>query len=262
MITLATDPQATKEKSDLGGFTRQESEATSSSPPPAYTPPQSVIARPVNNLYICESQTAIKGNWIVDPNIVTPKLLMPEVPEGERLENLHLEGCYSSVKARLSLVSDTETKSYLYAGSTHGNVTIHIVSDASQGNEDRHDFLSSQDHRLNQSFHLKLVNHYASITVYIPRDFRGPVSFENQMGSTNFSEAVTQHLRHLGKQNGIGKVFIGDIKDFGEADSEPWQGDEMVIRNEYARIRVYYADEASPPSSGLKGFIGSIFGFL
>lgn len=108
-----------------------EKELPAAPAPPAYSPAASSSAPTtprVNHLYIIESRNPIKGIWTVDPNIRTPPLLLPEVPEGEQLENLHLECFYAAITAHLSLISDVPTRSDLTAVSTHGSITIHIVS--------------------------------------------------------------------------------------------------------------------------------------
>lgn len=122
--------------------------------------------------------------------------------------------------------------------------------------------IARKDSRLNQSFRLTLKNRYAINTVYLPRDFRGPVHSKTVYGATIFSEAVQQNLRDFGKQDGVGKAFIGELGGYGEDKSAPWDGDELILTNEHGRNLVYFADEANAPLFGKKGLFGSLFGGL
>jgi len=239
------------DKSDLNSAAPPDSQPLINAPPPYADPnlssssaagPSGVNPLRVNHLYIIEKNASVKGDWTVDPNFRIPPLLRPKPEEGERLENIHLESYNNSVNAKLALVSDTPTKSYLFVGSHNSSSTVNIV------------------HRVNQKFNLKIKNHNSSNYVYIPRDFQGPISFKNNNGTNVFSEAITQNLRQFGKQNGVGRAFIGDLAGYGESESDVWEGDELVVENENGRNAIYYSDEADP-SGGKRGFIATLFGY-
>jgi len=240
MSIPANDPSSPigKEKSIRESYAPQ----SPTEAPPSYASIASPSTQRVNHLYISDYDVAIKGTWHVDPNLRIPPPMLPKVKDGERMDNFHIETRDAITSVNLKLESDTPTKSYLYVKSRDRRITVNIIS------------------RSNQRFHLTVKNRDSSITVLIPRDFYGPVSYINRDSSTIFSEAITHNLTPLGQQKQSGTAFIGQFEGsgYGKQMGELWRGDELALKNRDAKIWVYYADEEVPPCIK-KGFFEKLF---
>lgn len=118
--------------------------------------------------------------------------------------------------------------------------------------------------RQNQRFHLKAESSHGSVTVYIPLDFEGPLTYNTgDHGSIKFSEAIQQRLAHFGGPGGVHKAFIGSLEASGFADVDDdseWTGDELYLSTTYGSIKVYYTSEGQEPGSGGVGFFKRFFG--
>lgn len=115
---------------------------------------------------------------------------------------------------------------------------------------------------MNQRFNLTLKGRNAPITVFIPRDFRGMVHYSNRKSTVTFSDAILETLTPFGQQKGTDRAFIGDLANSGYGDSrreKAWDGDELVLVNRNAKIKVFYTGEVEPPAPK-KGFFATIFG--
>ncbi|KAG9028480.1 hypothetical protein FRB95_006422 [Tulasnella sp. JGI-2019a] len=242
-----------------------ESGATNEAPPsygdatgrrgmPTPVPCREVEAsRPrVNNIYIKEKNSGVKGEWIIDPDITVPLSLLPEVEEGEERVNLRLHSNNGSVAGKVRLIGDQPTKSYLHASAHNGSVQMKILS------------------RQNQKFNLKAHSHNGNVTVSIPIDFEGPVTCTTKNGSVKFSQAIQQRLTQLGRSDKTRKAFIGslptseqnttDAKD--KNDLEAWSGDELILSSANGNLRIDYTQEGSDEtgSGGLKDFLRRFMG--
>lgn len=110
------------------------------------------------------------------------------------------------------------------------------------------DTSSHQVSRQNQRFRLKAHSVNGSVTVFIPSDFEGPVTFSTLNGSTTFSQPIKKRLAHFGGADGTNKAFIGSVEGSGFADLDKegesaWRGDELELSSEYGSIKVYCAEE-------------------
>ncbi|KAG8864075.1 hypothetical protein FRB96_006948 [Tulasnella sp. 330] len=224
---------------DESGAFRQETakpsitSASSSVLPPAYTRSAGTLSSDhrntdirVNFLHIREKWTPIDGAWTVDPNVHVPPGLLAEVKPKKRMHNLNLCSHHRQVRALLTLASEAPTKSHLVAKSSHGSVIVDIVA-----------------------FYLTAESKHGSVTVYLPRDFEGPIAFRYGYSKTMFSDELLARLILLGQSNGKGTAFIGDLGKFGEGKRdksgryEHWYGDELVISTKYRQAKICYSDE-------------------
>ncbi|KAG8864113.1 hypothetical protein FRB96_006987 [Tulasnella sp. 330] len=194
-----------------------------------------VITAPrVNHIYIKEQNGYhnAKVGWTIDPTIRVPPSLLASLEEGEARANLRLHTQVGSVTAKVRLISDQPTKSFLYASSEHGSVTV----------------------KINQHFKLKMDSQNGTITAQIPSDFEGPVTFEMTNGSLKFSELVQRRVAHYSFSEKTGKAFIGDWTTSGYADLgddvEAWGGDELILSLENGNIRIEYAQESPEMAPG------------
>lgn len=95
--------------------------------------------------------------------------------------------------------------------------------------------------RRNQTFHLEASSWSDDVKVYIPRDFRGPVSLTNDSSKgLKYSDAVAQHLTHVGTL-----AFIGALEGSGFDTPDNWLGDELRLGTHNGAARVYFNDEES-----------------
>ncbi|KAG8982915.1 hypothetical protein FRB94_007699 [Tulasnella sp. JGI-2019a] len=186
----------------------------------------------VNHICIKEQTNSVKGEWTIDPNVRVPASLMAGMQEGEERVNLALHSKNGSVAGKIRLISDLPSKSFIYASSQNGSVTMKFPV------------------RHNQRFYLKAHSQNGSVTARIPPDFQGPVTFMTKNGSLKFSDRVEKRLAHLTRSDNAGKAFIGSWEASGNADigaggGEDWAGDELVLSSEGGSIRIEYADEPS-----------------
>jgi len=221
--------------------------------PPPYTPPSPAedVSPRFNHIYIQQRNHAISGEWTIDPNVRVPESLLHNLPKGAERENLFLESHDYSVSIRLKLISDgpEPTRSTLRAASHDGTVTVKILS------------------RANQRFRLSAESKDGHVSVWIPRDFEGPVTFTNVDGTTRFSDAVSKRLAHFSTSGKGGKAFIGSWSTSGfEATAGVegrWMGDELVLGSNDGNVTVSYTDEDTVLSSRAQtGGGGGVFSFL
>ncbi|KAG8997343.1 hypothetical protein FRB94_007698 [Tulasnella sp. JGI-2019a] len=203
-----------------------------------------------NHLYISENRAPIKGSWTVDPSMHVPQGLLPQVKnKKKKLDNLNFYSHQKQVHATLTLAGGREpTKSFLSAQSKQGPVTVEITS------------------RTNQRFHLTAVSKRSHVTVYIPRDFEGPITFKYTKIPPHFSEGLLPQLTLFGRDNTQGTAFVGDWSKFGNGPKgkdgryDHWNGDELVVSAKRGLLRVCYTDEPreeiKPPQGLLSRLVG------
>ncbi|KAG8897781.1 hypothetical protein FRB99_007926, partial [Tulasnella sp. 403] len=169
--------------------------------PPAYTPrnlnPEASGSRPprLNLVYIQEKHSPVEGEWTIDPNVAVPPALMPVISSGEAIYNARLVSEHRPVTAKLNLISDAPCTCRILAQSKHKLVTVVILQ------------------RINQSIQLTANSKHGGATVYLPRDFQGPIT---TIGSKlEFSPAVQQCVTVFSKKDGVGRAFMGrwDVRD-------------------------------------------------
>ncbi|KAG9044248.1 hypothetical protein FS837_008567 [Tulasnella sp. UAMH 9824] len=206
-----------------------------SSPPPYSTagpsspPPTSPPSARVNHLYLNKNGDSVNESYTVDVNLVVPSQLLPDVADGEALDNLKLVSYYGSVTADVALVGQGTKRASLVADSKHGNVKFKLLS------------------RSNCAFRLVAQSYHGGVRVYLPRDFVGPISSSTDYGSLNLSDGVKQNYTPFSEDKGAAKGFIGDWSGSGYGDviqaGTEWTGDELITSSKHGRVRVYYIDE-------------------
>lgn len=120
--------------------------------------------------------------------------------------------------------------------------------------------------RTNQHFHLTAKSKRSHVTIYLPRDFEGPITFKYKRITPHFSDDLLQQMTLFGRDNKQGTVFVGDWSKFGNGPRgkdgryDHWAGDELVVTTKRGLIRVCYADEpreeVKPPQGILKWLVG------
>lgn len=108
----------------------------------------------------------------------------------------------------------------------------------------------------NQRIYLKCGSHNADVTVHIPYDFDGPVTWTNgPRGSTIFSPQVKARLTEFQPEGRRGKAFIARRTTNGRGsssgssatrNSSGWSGDALVLGSHSGKINIVYTEEADP----------------
>ncbi|KAG9027490.1 hypothetical protein FRB95_007670 [Tulasnella sp. JGI-2019a] len=185
----------------------------------------------VNILHIHEKHQPIIGAWIVDPGMHVPLGLLTDVKLKKRMDNLNLYSRHKQIRAQLTLASESPTKSFLTMETHHGPITVDIGT------------------RTNQRFHLSATSKHGSVTVYLPRDFEGPISFRYKKIPPQFSEELQPRMTLIGRDNTQGIAFVGDLSKFGNGCKdkigryEHWNGDELVVATKHRAAMICYSDE-------------------
>ncbi|KAG9050161.1 hypothetical protein FS837_007460 [Tulasnella sp. UAMH 9824] len=238
--TLKSDPPAQEPVvREDSGFTNPPpyNSAGPSSPPPT-SPPS---AR-VNHLYIYRHNDSVRGSYTVDVDLVIPPQLLPNPVPGEALHNLKLASNNGGVTGDVVLVGRGDKRASLVAESKNGGVKFKVLS------------------RRSCPFRLVAQSSNGAVTVYIPRDFIGPITSTTDNGGLDLSDAIKQTYYAFSEDGKATKGFIGDWTSSGYGDilqsGGEWVGDELVVGSKNGRVKVYYIDELNAASGG---FFSSLF---
>ncbi|KIO21614.1 hypothetical protein M407DRAFT_28822 [Tulasnella calospora MUT 4182] len=219
-----------------------------SNPPPYNTagpsspPPTSPPSARVNHLSIYRHNDSVRGSYTVDVDLVVPPQLLPDAVPGEALNNLKLTSNNGSVTADVVLVGRGDKRASLLAESKNGSVKFKVLS------------------RRDCPFRLVAQSSNGTVTVYIPRDFIGPITSSTDNGGLDLSDAVKPNYYPFSEDRKAVKGFIGDWTSSGYGDilqsGAEWTGDELVVGSKNGRVKVYYIDELNAVGGG---FFSSLF---
>jgi hypothetical protein len=83
-----------------------------------------------------------------------------------------------------------------------------------------------------------------TITVYLPRNFCGPVTLKSDIGNKSISKQVQSNFAIFSQHGGLLRGFIGEYNGtgYGEAGTE-WKGDQLFAQSSVGTISVKYLDE-------------------
>ncbi|KAG8910529.1 hypothetical protein FRC02_007136, partial [Tulasnella sp. 418] len=110
--------------------------------------------------------------------------------------------------------------------------------------------------RQNQKFRLKATSHNGAVTIKLPDDFEGPVSFSTCNGCVRFSPRLQAKLVTFAKDRKAGKAFIGDWESagYGDGDHVDWNGDELIVGTKNGSLYVGFNDELTGGEMFFKTF--------
>ncbi len=102
----------------------------------------------------------------------------------------------------------------------------------------------------NQAVDIKVYTHNARATVYLPRNFRGPITAGTVHGGITFSSEIQKNLTVFSEVDGTRKAFLGEHAEtrYG-VDGLDWDGDQLEIGSKNAGVKVYYVDDLDCASS-------------
>jgi len=225
--------------------------------PPPYTSsdPSSSIqfvlpenTKPSNFASFSQKHKSVKGTYILDPSQEVPSDWLPPLPEGETEKtrsNFHAHSVHGSVTSDLYLLNKPilrdRKKVLLSVSSKHSPVSMSIHRDGPS-----------------PPFVLKASSKHASVTVKIPRSFKGSVTAIINHGRVSMSDAVSAQASVFSDVNGVKRFFVGDLNTRNEAAD-----DEMFLENVHGSIKISFDDEDHMPGVAVKsakGIFSRMFG--
>ncbi|KAF7350169.1 hypothetical protein MVEN_01319400 [Mycena venus] len=250
-----TPPAYSNSQSDAQPVTKAKPTDTSLPPIPA--------VKPTNFVSLSRGNNSIKGTYVIDPCIKIPQPMLPPLAADETeatRRNMHLHTSNGSIDVDLFVVGDGKYKQKVNISlkSSNGSIVARLVRyiDAL--------LISAQSVLNNRSvqntpaiisppINLKAQTSSGTVTIHVPRGFRGPVLLTTRNGSVRFSDTLSADLTTFNEVNHTRRYFIGDFSDWTETDqSEGWMGDELGIETSNGNIELQYAAEASS-DTGSKG---------
>ncbi|KAG8975240.1 hypothetical protein FRC05_006183 [Tulasnella sp. 425] len=225
--------------------------------PPPYdaagpsSPPTGPPSARVNHLYIHRKNDGVRGNYTVDVDLVVPPQLLPDPAPEETMDNLRLSSNNGNVNADVALVGRGDKRASLVAKSKNGNVKFKLVSSIDSTTARKgsvtYNCDDSQLSRHSCSFRLVAESSNGNVTVYLPRDFTGPVTSSTDNGGLDLSNAIKQNYTPFSEDKKVAKGFIGDWSSSGYGEAmqagAEWTGDEVVAGSKNGRVKLYYIDE-------------------
>jgi len=228
-------------------------------PPPSYTqfravqasaePPSIVHPTPMpracNYLSLYRPNSPIKGIYTLDPNLYIPSSLLPPLGRGEsesNRKNLKLMSANGAIDVEIFLLGQGPSRrTTMDVKSSNGSVHVKLNAPTNPRNP----------------FHLFASSCNGSVTVRLPRSFRGLLTTTAMHGSINISHGLTELLTTFSEINSTRRCFVGDLSEWVE-DEQGWKGDEVAIDTKNGKVNVLYTDEALTPSGTAKGFFSRV----
>ncbi|KAH7909843.1 hypothetical protein BJ138DRAFT_181323 [Hygrophoropsis aurantiaca] len=191
------------------------------------------------------------GRYTIDPCMIIPPHFLPALGPDETEEarkNLSIHSSHGSVTADIWLMasqprdlSTPQKRTLLCLRSDYGSVTTTIDGD--------------QDIA---PFKLEINAPHGTVSVALPRAFRGLLTLTTIHGSVSLSPIFTGNTTTLSQVNHVRRYFVGDFPIDSESE---WDGNEVVVESTHSRIRIKYIDEgAAENKSAGGGFFSRLFG--
>ncbi|KAJ7036703.1 hypothetical protein C8F04DRAFT_463730 [Mycena alexandri] len=257
--TVADDPPPayTNDSSDNDSKSPPPPPGTAESlPPPFLSVPNT--AKPTNFLSLSRGNQPIKGTYVIDPRIKIPQFLLPALAADETestRRNAFLHTSNGSIDVALFVVGDGDHKQ-----------KVNVLLKSSNGSIVAKLHTSDTSTRPPVKVCAKSSN--GTVTIHLPRSFRGPVTLRTNNGTARFSDAVAADLITFTEANRTRRSFIGDFADWTDQPAE-WVGDEVEVETSNGNIRLQYVDGGDETNGGggeegkgkNKGtFLGRLFG--
>ncbi|KAF7343858.1 hypothetical protein MSAN_01967100 [Mycena sanguinolenta] len=239
-------------------------------PPPAYADSQKTPAagpvndslapiplpdsvKPINFLSLSRGNTSIKGKYVIDPRIKIPQCMLPPLSEDETeatRKNVLLHTSNGSIDADVFVIGDVDFKQKVHMSvkTSNGAVVVRVHASAAP----------------RPPMHIKARSSNGSVTLHIPRSFRGPVTIRTSNGSVRFSDSISTHLTTFSEVKKTRRCFIGDYTDWTD-QPEGWIGDELDLETSNGTVKLQYDVEPNANASNVgspkgKGLLAKLFG--
>ncbi|KAF7343695.1 hypothetical protein MSAN_01949400 [Mycena sanguinolenta] len=206
--------------------------------------------RPMNFLSISRGNTSIKGKYVIDPRIKIPQAMLPPLAEDETeatRRNVFLDSIYGNIDADIFVVGDGDLKQNFVSmlmKSTNGSVVVRVHASAAP----------------RPPIHIKATSTYGSVTLHVPRSFRGPATIRTTYGSVRISDSLSAELTTFSEVKQTRRCFIGDYADWAE-QPEGWTGDEIDVETTNGNVKLQYdVEQPNVGSPKGKGLFAKLFG--
>ncbi|CAG7847319.1 SubName: Full=Uncharacterized protein {ECO:0000313/EMBL:CCA72045.1} [Serendipita indica DSM 11827] len=184
-------------------------------PPAGLAIPEVPLPTPLpraTNYHAEKTNREIKGVYVLDTAMQIPPAILANMSSGffglgkKEPENLNLYTSYGPIEADLILLS-----------------------------------------RINaQPVKVKAKSGYGNMTVYLPRDFNGPLKYKTGWGTVTFSEGMRPFVHQFSGNMG----YLGDWNVAGFSDYKTWNGDELEVVTQGGNITFKWADELMQREAG------------
>ncbi|EIN08759.1 hypothetical protein PUNSTDRAFT_143487 [Punctularia strigosozonata HHB-11173 SS5] len=199
--------------------------------------------KPCNYLYLSRQNSSIRGQYVVDPLMSVPSVILPELPEGEVRKNLSINSKNGGINAEIWVMKnsregseDKGTRTTLNVESYNGSILVKVRTSPSACTP----------------FILMATGHNGGVMIHVPRTFCGPVSAFTKNGSVSWSNTLEPHVTMFSEQSNKRQAFIGDLSASGWAElPETWVGDEIVAETWNGSIKFQFIDEPVLPSTSI-----------
>ncbi|KAF9525459.1 hypothetical protein CPB83DRAFT_897055 [Crepidotus variabilis] len=216
--------------------------------------------KPSNFTYVAQQHHSVKGVWVIDPAMSIPQSFLPPLGPGETEEsrkNLALESTNGSIDSDIFILSSNvgavkgRKRILIHAGSRNGSVAARI-----------HDGPSSPNSSPRLGYNITVKSQNGSITVHLPRTFRGPIRLKTVNGSMKVSEAIRTNWTQFSDMGGVRRSFLGhfDVSEF--TPGQEWEGDDLSVEGVNGGIKLVYDDESYLNQQIPKPKSGNLFGRL
>lgn len=208
-------------------------------PPAGLAIPEVPLPTPLpraTNYHAEKTNREIKGVYVLDTAMQIPPAILANMSSGffglgkKEPENLNLYTSYGPIEADLILVSGEQQKRVTVLLETGGGkVDFKLLS------------------RINaQPVKVKAKSGYGNMTVYLPRDFNGPLKYKTGWGTVTFSEGMRPFVHQFSGNMG----YLGDWNVAGFSDYKTWNGDELEVVTQGGNITFKWADELMQREAG------------
>jgi hypothetical protein len=106
--------------------------------------------------------------------------------------------------------------------------------------------------------HITATSKNGTVTLYLPRSFRGFLTLSSKNGSVVFSEEFSRCVTRFSDVSHTERSFVGDLSSWVDRDEE-WQGDEVIATSPNGRVKLLYIDEVKVEKDKKK-FFSRVFG--
>jgi len=157
--------------------------------------------------------------------------------------NLNLHTDTAGINVDVHVVGQsTSPRAFLRASSSRGSIRFKLMKNG------------------DQNCSVECRSTYGSVTIYLPRNFIGPIRTNAKYGTVEFSPMMTSQLTTFSERTAEGSYFLGPFTDSGFGDGENWKGDQLLVSSATRKIRVRYLEEDDHDrQSGKRPFWRSFF---
>jgi len=227
--------------------------------PPPYTGPEVAFSstqstfilpantKPCNFVSFSQTNTSVKGTYVLDPSLELPTEWLPPLPEDETEET---RSNFLAKTENGSVVSDVyllekpplkgRKKVVMNASSNNGSVATYIHREGSS-----------------PPFILNASSPYGGVAVRIPRSFKGSITASTKHGHVSMSDAVSAQASLVSDLQGVRRIFVGDLSTRNEETD-----DVMILESVNGSVKISFEDEdfTNRIVKSVGGLLGRLFG--